>query len=368
VPNFSEGRRPPTIDSIRAAAVSGGAVVLDADADADHNRLVLSLVSAAEERLLDSLVAAVAAAIESIDVGTHSGVHPRVGAADVVPVVPLGDVRLSACAELARQLGERIWSDLGAPVYLYGAASRSEPRTLAAIRAGRIELDFGRELHPTAGAVCVGARPPLVAYNIILPGADVAAARTLARQVRESSGGLAGVQALAFRLSDDAVQLSMNLIDLQRASPATVYAEVARLARALQLEPGPDEVVGLCPAVAANVDAASGNVLEARIAAAAARRFGGWCVASGDRERSRLGTGLLAEAEKLALVPARQETFLAAAEECLAMTRLLAPTGYTDPEVEAMLSVAARGFEVALLPETRQRHQRRVAYLGKSDA
>src|SRR5205807_9978865 len=153
VPNFSEGRREDVIEEISAAA--GRAHLLDVDADADHNRVVVS-AAGYRERLVSGLMGAIAAAVERVDIRRHEGVHPRVGVADVVPIVPLGETSLDACREVARELGEQIWRELNVPVFYYG---HGEKTTLADIRAGRAKPDVGGPaLHPTAGAVCVGAR------------------------------------------------------------------------------------------------------------------------------------------------------------------------------------------------------------------
>ncbi len=219
VPNFSEGRDTTVIDAI-ADAASAGAHLLDVDSDVDHNRTVISLAGY-QPHLIQALMASVYAAVEVIDVRSHDGVHPRVGAADVVPIVPLDSTPLSRCVEVARELGARIWDELRVPVYFYGSS-----QTLADIRGGRGRLDLGGpDLHPTAGAVCIGARPKLVAFNVILTGLDAGAARALARSIRESGGGLRGVHALVFELSAARVQLSMNLFRLEETTPAMVIAE-----------------------------------------------------------------------------------------------------------------------------------------------
>ena len=178
------------------AAIAGASTrthVLDVDPDHDHHRVVISL-AAQRTTLLEGVIAAVSAAVEHIDMRTHAGVHPRIGAADVVPFVPLGQSNLADARELAREAGERIWSELKVPVYFYG-----ENRSLADIRAGRAQPDLGGpSLHPTAGGVSVGARLTLVAFNVLLPDMDLAGARALARSLRESQAGMPGVQALAF--------------------------------------------------------------------------------------------------------------------------------------------------------------------------
>jgi len=251
VPNFSEGRRADVIGAISAAA--SNAFVLDTDPDPDHHRVVVSLAGAGQ-RLIDGLLGAIAAAVERIDLGTHRGVHPRVGAADVVPIVPLGETSVERCRELAHELGERVWSELHVPVYFYG---HGEHKTLADIRAGRAQLDLGHELHPSAGAASIGARRALVAFNVILYDVDLVAARALARSIRESGAGLRGVQALAFELPGRRVQLSMNLFRVDETTPADVVAELER--RGVSV--GAQQIVGLCPAVAAN-RAADNRLLE----------------------------------------------------------------------------------------------------------
>src|SRR5207247_1120531 len=236
VPNLSEGRRGDVIDAIAAAA--GMAYVLDTDPDPDHNRVVVSLAGS-RARVVDGLLAAIGVATEQIDLRAHSGVHPRVGAADVVPIVPLGGTTLEECRQVAHAVGERVWSELKVPVYFYG---HGESHSLADIRAGRERPDLGGpDLHSKAGAVCVGARRMLVAFNVILFDVDLVAARALARTIRESSAGLRGVQALAFELSGRRVQLSMNLFRVDETAPADVIAELERRGVAM----GAEQVVGL---------------------------------------------------------------------------------------------------------------------------
>src|SRR5690349_6573911 len=223
VPNLSEGLRGDVISDI--AATAGKAFVLDVDPDPDHNRVVLSLAGEAP-RITDGLMGAIGSAVERIDLRSHRGVHPRIGAADVVPIVPLGSTPIDTCRRLAHEVGERVWNELRVPVFFYGLG---EGKTLADIRAGRARPDLGGPgLHPTAGAVCVGARHVLVAFNVILFGYDLVAARALARALRESGAGLRGVQALAFELPGERVQLSMNLFRVDETTPADVVAELAR--------------------------------------------------------------------------------------------------------------------------------------------
>jgi glutamate formiminotransferase len=348
VPNFSEGRRREVIAAIAAAA--GRSHVLDVDHDPDHHRVVVSM-AALRGRLLDGVVAAVGAAIEHIDVRTHSGVHPRVGAADVVPIVPLGQSTLEDARELAREAGERIWSELKVPVYFYG-----EHRRLADIRAGRVRPDLGGpEHHPTAGAVSVGARLSLVAFNVLLPETDVDAARALARSLRESGAGMRGVQALVFELPGGRVQLSMNLFRVDETPPAVVVGELVR--RGVRV--GEQQVVGLCPAIAAG-EVAAGRLLEGRLAGAAARTGATRCRDLGGEELVALAVRLEREAEGLAGLGVAQEELLAGAERAAALVPVLRVAGVLDAELEAMLGAAARGLRAAISPSTTSAYPERI--------
>lgn len=354
VPNFSEGRDRASIDAI-AGAASRGAHVLDVDADEDHNRTVVSLAGS-ESHLLDALMATVAVAVEQIDVRAHAGVHPRVGAADVVPIVPLDSTPMSRCREVAAELGERVWSELRVPVYYYG-----QGQSLADIRGGRGRLDLGGPaLHPTAGAVCVGARPKLVAFNAILSGIDAGAARAVARSIRESGGGMRGVHALVFELSGGRVQLSMNLFRLEETTPAMVIAELVRRGVGIASQ----QVVGLCPAVVAN-DAAAGRLLEARLAAAAARAGADRCFERGDDEHVALARRLRREADGLAALGTDQVDVLGGAERAAALVPVLKAAGVLDGEVAAMLVAAARGLREAVGEETRSAYPARFAALDR---
>jgi glutamate formiminotransferase len=353
VPNFSEGRDQESIAAIAGGA--GRAHVLDVDPDADHHRVVISL-AAFGPRLVEGLMGSIQVAIERIDVRRHQGVHPRVGAFDVVPIVPLGDTTIASCRELARELGERIWTELRVPVYFYG-----EHQTLADVRAGRGHLDLGGPaLHPTAGAVCVGARQKLVAFNVILPGLDVGAARSLARSLRESHAGLRGVQALVFELPGGRVQLSMNLFRLEETSLAALMAELDRRGVAA----GSQQVVGLCPAAVSN-PAAAGRLLEARLAASAARAGSLRCRERGGDEQSALAAKLGREAESMAALGVGQVDLLAGAERSAALVHVLMAAGALDSELEAMLLDAARGLRAALKPETQAAYGSRLAALER---
>lgn len=341
-------------------AIAGAASVshlLDVDGDDDHNRTVISLAGS-PTHLVEALLGSIRVAVALIDLRLHRGVHPRVGVADVVPIVPLDSTPLSACQVVAEELGERIWEELGVPVYLYGYG-RSQ--SLADIRGGRGRIDLGGpDLHPTAGAVCVGARPKLVAFNVVLDGIDFAGARAIARTLRESGGGMRGVHALAFELSGGSVQLSMNLFRLEETTPSMVVAELERRGVATAAQ----QVVGLCPAPVAN-PAAAGRVLEARLAAAAARA-GAWrCTERGDDEHVALGRRLRQESEGLASLAVDQESLLAGAERAAALVPVLKVAGVLDGELSAMLEVAASGFRSAVTAATRSAYTARVAALDK---
>ncbi|HET9781947.1 MAG TPA: glutamate formiminotransferase [Candidatus Dormibacteraeota bacterium] len=350
VPNFSEGRRPDVISAIGASVAP--ALLLDSDSDPDHNRLVVSLAGAGPS-VSDGLLAAITAAIDRIDLATHSGVHPRVGAADVVPIIPLGETSLETCRELAHSIGARAWSELRVPAYFYG---HGENKTLADIRAGRARLDLGGpDLHPTAGAVCIGARRPLVAFNVILYGYDLVAARALARTIRETGAGLRGVQALAFPLSGDRVQLSMNLFRIDQTSPSDVVAELER--RGVSL--GVQQVVGLCPSVAAH-SAADGRLLEGRLAGAAAETAASRCDDRGGEEMTLLAARLRREAGELAALRADEDAILGGAERSAALIEVLRAARVLDGELEALLRAAAVGFRSAVSAATASIYRARI--------
>src|SRR5260370_2028346 len=213
VPNFPEGRRDEDISKIAAGA--GAAFVLDVDPDPDHRRVVICLVGE-RPRVVEGLLGAIASAVERIDLRSHQGVHPRVGAADVVPIVPLGSTSLESCREVAHELGEQVWTELRLPVFFYGYG---ESKTLADIRAGRARPDLGGpDVHPTAGAVCVGARHLLVAFNVILFGHDMVPPRALPRSLRVPAPALPAAPALAFELPGSRVQLSMDLLRIDQTA------------------------------------------------------------------------------------------------------------------------------------------------------
>lgn len=257
--NFSEGRRAEVIDQIVAAAQ--GVRVLDVAANADHNRTVLSFAGP-PEAVEEAALAVTAEALRLIDMSRHRGGHPRMGAVDVIPLVPLGETSMAEAVDLARRIGSRLADELGLPVFLYEeAATRPERRNLADVRRGEFEGLAGRlpteewrpdygppRPHPTGGAVAVGARRFLVAFNVNLGTDDVAVARRIARAVRASSGGLAAVKAIGLALSEPGrVQVSMNVVD-PFGTPLYRVLELVRLeAQRYGVPVAGSEVVGLVP-------------------------------------------------------------------------------------------------------------------------
>lgn len=258
VPNFSEGRRPEVIEAIVEAVQAPGVLLLDYSSDWDHNRCVVT-VAGPPAAVVEGLFRAVAAAIERIDLFQHRGEHPRIGAADVVPLIPIQGITLEECAKLATELGRRIGQELGIPVYLYeAAATRPERRNLAHLRKGQFEAllqeialperapDFGPAHVGPAGATVVGARPFLIAYNFYLTSADVEIARRIAKTIRESSGGLPAVKAMGL-LVDGQAQVSMNLVDFTRTPLHVVMDAVSRLAEEQGVTVERSELIGLIP-------------------------------------------------------------------------------------------------------------------------
>ena len=262
VPNVSEGRRPEVIARLAAAAVSGpGVRLLDVSSDPDHNRTVFTLVGD-PEGLHQSLLSFYETALAEVDLTRHDGVHPRVGAVDVTPFVPLGDTPLEVAVAAAERLGRAVAERFGLPVYLYEQAARTpERRRLADIRRGQFEgfparmadpawaPDFGpARVHPTAGVTVIGARFFLIAFNAVLDTADPEIARAVARKVRESSGGLPAVRALGFYLARRGrAQVSMNLVDFRQTPVLTALDRVRREAEALGARVVETELIGLIP-------------------------------------------------------------------------------------------------------------------------
>lgn len=271
VPNFSEGRRPLVVDALAAAARAGGATVLDRTMDADHNRSVLTFIG--PPRIVEDAACVLAKlAIELIDLTRHSGNHPRMGAIDVLPFVPLQGASMADAVALARTAGARIGADLGLPVYLYeAAATRPDRRNLADIRKPQFEglrdligkdpervPDFGPlRIHPTAGCVAVGARPPLIAFNVDLDTEDVSVAKKIAHKIRERDGGLPGIKALGLPLAArKCAQVSMNLCDYTKTGLAAAFAAVEREAAALGVGVRAGELIGMVPRAAFPEDGA----------------------------------------------------------------------------------------------------------------
>lgn len=261
VPNFSEGRRTDVVLAIREAARVAGVHELDVHSDATHNRSVMTLAGRAEA-VAEAAFRCVRTASQLIDLRVQRGEHPRIGATDVVPFVPLGDTPMALCVDMARALGARIGAELGLPVYLYAeAATRPDRRWLPSIRRGEYEglareigvnpdrePDFGPSRLGPAGATVVGARPFLVAYNVSLRAADLGVAEAIARSIRQSSGGFPAVQARAMHTSDPSVvQVSMNLLDILTTPAHVVFAEIVRLASEVGAEILGAELVGLMP-------------------------------------------------------------------------------------------------------------------------
>ena len=265
VPNFSEGRRIEVVDRLAAAVESvPGAFLLDRTSDASHNRSVFTLAGEPAP-ILEALERTVAVAVAEIDMERQSGEHPRIGAVDVVPFVPLGGANMNDCIELARVFGSRVADRFGIPVYLYGEAATNPSRVrLADVRRGQYEglktgiAEPGREpdfgpatLHASAGAMAVGARPFLIAYNINLDSRDLELAKRIARRIRESSGGLPRVQANGFWIDElDRAQVSMNLLDFRTTPIWLVWESVRAEAAEDGVNLAESELIGLAPLAA----------------------------------------------------------------------------------------------------------------------
>jgi glutamate formiminotransferase / 5-formyltetrahydrofolate cyclo-ligase len=290
VPNYSEGKDRRVVEAIVAAMHVDGVHLLDWSMDADHNRSVVT-VAGEPAAVVESAVRGAGKAAELIDLTRQSGVHPRIGAADVIPFVPISGIKLEQCVLLARQAGLEIWRRYNVPVYFYeAAAARPDRANLEDVRKGQFEglrdsvrkeaarrPDLGGpSLHPTAGASAVGARKFLIAYNIYFDSIDVAAVRAVARELRASSGGLKAVKALGV-LAHGRAQLTMNITDFAATPVSQVYAAVSKLALRHKLAPVEGEVIGLVPEAACERESewmrqltgfdAAAKVLERRLEA-----------------------------------------------------------------------------------------------------
>jgi glutamate formiminotransferase len=271
VPNFSEGRRPEVVEALAALARARGVTVLDLTSDPDHHRSVLTFAGppgAVEE----AAFAVAKKAVEVIDLNAHKGAHPRMGAIDVLPFVPIQGATMADAVLLARTVGARIGSELALPVFLYeAAATRPERKNLADIRAPEFEglrdligkdpariPDFGpNRIHPTAGCVAVGARPPLIAFNVDLDTRDVKIAKKIAKKIRERDGGLPAVKALGIDLAArNCAQVSMNLCDYTKTGLLAAFQAVEREAVALGTRARAGELIGLVPRAAFPEDGA----------------------------------------------------------------------------------------------------------------
>src|SRR5215472_8618734 len=265
VPNFSEGRDAIKVDAIVQALLAGTDVyLLDREMDADHNRSVITLVGT-REAISEAALRGVGKAAELIDLNHHQGAHPRLGATDVVPFIPIRGVTIEDCVRIAEWVAEQAWRRFAVPTYLYEAAARTpERRNLENIRCGQFEgvreevrtnpdrrPDFGPEepgLHPTAGATVVGARKFLIAYNINLATPDVTLAKSIAKKIRASGGGFACIKAMGVDLkARNLAQVSMNLTDFETTSIGTVFDAVTRESAAAGVSVEGSEIVGLIP-------------------------------------------------------------------------------------------------------------------------
>ena len=290
VPNFSEGRRKEVVDAIAKSIASvPGVRLLDTEMDPNHNRCVITFVGD-RNAVAEAAFQGAKSAVARIDMNNHRGEHPRVGALDVLPFVPISGVTMDDCVALAKSVGKRIADELQVPVYLYeAAATRPDRKALPDVRRGEFEglrvaietdperkPDFGpAKLHPTAGACIVGARPVLIAWNVNLGTKDVTVAKRIAKAIRESDGGLPAVRAKGFELADRGlVQVSMNMTDYRKTSLVQVFDTIRELATKEHVEIVESEIIGLVPLDAVLVGATQyfklarfhrEQVLEARL-------------------------------------------------------------------------------------------------------
>lgn len=312
IPNFSEGRDLGLVRELVAVIARRGAEVLDWSADPDHNRSVVTFVGD-PATVEASALAAARLAVETIDLGSHRGVHPRIGALDVLPFVPLLGLEPGDAVAVAHRVGQRLAEELGLPVYFYGHASDPPGRGLAQIREGGFEALRDRVpghrtpdvvppgwsragLHPSAGATCVGARGPLLAWNVHVTGLELAQVRTLAARLREAGGGFPGLRTLGLELARQGrIQLSMNLEDPDRTSPFQVFEAIEAGVREMGGAVEDTEIVGMIPG-ALVLPAASDRLrlrgsdpsrfLEGRLATHVAARCSGQARALADAVRA----------------------------------------------------------------------------------
>jgi glutamate formiminotransferase/formiminotetrahydrofolate cyclodeaminase len=422
VPNFSDGRDQATIEALRAAIIAvPGAQLLDVQSDAAHHRSVFTFV-APPDAAVEAAFAAMRVATARIDLTTHSGEHPRMGATDVVPFIPVDGVTMEDCVALARRLGERAARELQIPVFLYArAATRPDRVLLPDVRKGEFEGMRGRQLdpdfgpdrvHATAGATAIGARPFLVAFNVYLDTQDVAVAKAIAKQIRTSSGGLPAVQASGFQV-DGLAQVSMNLLDIDITSPATVFNAIKTLAAKQDVDVQKSEIVGLIPEraiigaanSALKLTDAANHILEAKIRAAAPPSLDDWIdslaagtpAPGGGSAAALAGTlaaALVAMVARLTIgkkayadVEARVREILAAAESCRSTLRFLIDDDAlaydvvmkaygipkTDPDRQAIIDRSLVGaaetpYETAQTAWTVQTLARELQQIGNKNA
>jgi glutamate formiminotransferase len=254
VPNVSEGRDAALIDACAAAIEAAGATLANRTSDPAHHRSVFTFFGT-RDRVLAAALALATVTTERIDLRRHRGEHPRIGALDVLPIVAFGDATLEDATRLAVDVAQRLWTELGVPSYLYGAAAPDATRPLAQVRTGGFEglggrpdpPDVGSGSHVSAGAVAVGARPPLVAFNVVLASDDLALARSIAGTLRERDGGLRTLRALGIRQHDGRVQVSFNVTDPSATPLDRIVALVAALARPRGVAVAGSELIGLIP-------------------------------------------------------------------------------------------------------------------------
>jgi glutamate formiminotransferase len=283
VPNCSEGNRESIIQAL-AASIRLHAILLDIHSDPHYNRSVFTFIGT-EQSLLEAATSLIGASLQLIDINLHQGLHPRMGATDIVPFVPLEDEEVDIWINAAKKLAHIIWQEFSIPVYFYGHPALSKRRTVSDIRGKgyedlkhRIMLqewhpDVGEpRLHPTFGAIAVGVRPPLIAYNMVLQNVTLQQARQIARSIRESSGGIPGIQAMALEVAGS-IQISTNILDYKKCGPGLLTSIVRKLAQELGGDLDHAELVGLIPEHASkdvHLDPAAslaveGKILEQRI-------------------------------------------------------------------------------------------------------